>query len=237
LPPSDTVGEKWAAEMVETIRSIDPVHPVTCGLHIASLLYNNGLRVDQIFSKTDFAVMHSYPMYMQGMVSDPLDPDFVPFTCALTATISGKPVFMEEFGGCSAPPGKESFEWEWIGYGREIKQFMASEEALAEYFAEVLPRLVDVGVTGAMPWCFADFDANLWNRPPYDENWHERYFGLVRPDGSLKPHAKILRNFAASQPMVKTAKRVIKLPYAGANYYENTLDKFVNLYKQWKDES
>ena len=144
---------------------------------------------------------------------------------------------MEEFGGCSAPPGKESFEWEWIGYGREIKQFMASEEALAEYFAEVLPRLVDVGVMGAMPWCFADYDETLWKRPPYDENWHERFFGLVRPDGSLKPHAKILQNFAASNPMVKPAKRVIKLPYTAADYYENTLEKFVNLYEQWKGES
>ena len=237
LPSSDTIGKKWAIEMVETIRSIDTNHPITCGLHIASLLYNNGLRVDQIFSGTDFAVMHSYPMYMQGLVKNPLDPDFVPFTCALTAAISGKPVFMEEFGGCSAPPGKESFEWEWIGYGREIKQFMASEEALAEYFSEVLPRLVDEGVMGAMPWCFADYDETLWKRPPYDENWHERFFGLVRSDGSLKPHAKILQNFAASNPMVKPAKRVIKLPYTGADYYENTLEKFVNLYEQWKSES
>ncbi len=236
LPPSDRQGERWAAEMVETIHSIDPDHPVTCGLHIASLLYNNGLRVDQIFSRTDFAVMHSYPMYMLGVVKNPLDPDFVPFTCALTAALSGKPVFMEEFGGCTAPPGKESFEWEWVGNGSEIKQFMASEEALAEYFKQVLPRLVNVGVMGAIPWCFADYHPSLWNRPPYSDYQHERFFGLVRPDGSLKPHAKILKEFADTNPVIKPAKRVITLLYPPSDYYENTLEKFMNLYEQWNSE-
>jgi endo-1,4-beta-mannosidase len=236
LPSSDSVGEKWASDMVETIHTIDPVHPVTCGLHIASLLYNNGLRLDQIFSKMDFAVMHSYPMYMLGLVRNPLDTDFVPFTCALTAALSGKPVLMEEFGGCTAPPGKESFEWEWIGYGQESKQFMASEEALADYFAAVLPKLVDVGVMGALPWCFADYHPSLWDRPPYVESRHERYFGLIRPDGSLKPHAKTIRDFAATNPMVKPATKVITLPYASSDYYENTLEKLLTLYQQWNGE-
>ena len=234
LPPSDVVGEKWASDLVTAIKEVDPSHPVTCGLHIASLLYNNGLRLDQIFSKTDFAVMHSYPMYMSELIGNPLDPDFVPFTCALTAAISQKPVLMEEFGGCTAPPGKESFEWEWTSYGRETKQFMASEEALAEYFAAVLPRLVEVGVTGALPWCFADYHPSLWDKPPCSESWHERFFGLVRPDGSFKPHAKVISDFAAAHPVVMPAKKVITLPYKTSEYYENTLEKFMTLYQQWK---
>jgi endo-1,4-beta-mannosidase len=235
LPASDVVGEKWASDMTETIHSIDAVHPVTCGLHIASLLYNNGLRVDQIFTKMDFAVMHSYPMYMLGLVKQPLDPDFVPFTCALTAALSRKPVLMEEFGGCTAPPGKSSFEWEWIGYGQEFKQFMASEEDLAEYFAIVLPKLVKVGAIGALPWCFADYHPSLWDRPPYSDSWHERYFGLLRPDGSFKPHAKTLKDFAATNPMIKPAKKEITLPYTSSAYYDNTLEKILNLYEQWKE--
>jgi serine/threonine protein kinase len=28
-------------------------------------------------------------------------------------------------------------------------------------------------------------------------------FGLVRPDGTLKPHAQVIKDFAATQPMVK----------------------------------
>ena len=121
---------------MSVIREIDNKHPITCGLHITSLLYNNGLRLDQIFSHTDFAVIHAYPMYSEGLARSPLDPDFVPFTCALTAALSGKPVLMEEFGGCTAPPGEDSFEWKWKGYGQEVNQFMASENALAEYYIQ-----------------------------------------------------------------------------------------------------
>lgn len=235
-PSSDLAGEKWASESVDTIHEIDSTHPVTCGLHVASLLYNNGLRLDQIFAKMDFAVMHSYPMYMLGVARSPLDPDYVPFTCALTASLSGKPVLIEEFGGCTAPPSRESFYWEWISYGQETKQFMASEEALAEYYAAVLPKLVDVGVIGALAWCFADYHPSLWNRPPCLESWHERFFGLIRADGSIKPHAKVINDFAATHPEVISAKKVTILPYTSSEYYVNTLEKLLALYQQWNNE-
>ena len=80
--------------------------------------------------------------------------------------------------------------------GEHRTQFMASEDDFAAYMAAVLPKLVEVGATGAMTWCFADYVPELWDRPPCDEFKHERFFGLVRPDGSLKPHAKAIRDFA-----------------------------------------
>src|SRR5688572_20821636 len=62
--PSDhKAGRAWVREMAALIRSIDPAHPVTCGLHMASLHFDNGLRVNDVFAETDVAVMHSYPMY------------------------------------------------------------------------------------------------------------------------------------------------------------------------------
>jgi endo-1,4-beta-mannosidase len=234
-PASDQVGKKWAFDMMKIIREIDGVHPVTCGLHIASLLYNNGLRVDQIFSKADFAVMHAYPMYLLELAEGPLDSNFVPFTCALTAALSGKSVLMEEFGGCTAPPGKESYEWVWNGYGQETRQFMASEEDLAAYYEAVLPKLVEVGAIGAFTWCFADYHASLWDKPPCLESRHERFFGLIRPDGSLKPHAKVIKDFAATNPVVKEASRRINLPFQAPEYYVNALANIQELYEQWKD--
>ena len=234
IPESDAIGDAWIAEMVTLIRAIDPIHPVTCGLHVTSLLYNNGLRLDQVFPRLDFAVMHSYPMYLIELTGDPLDTDYVPFTCALTAALSGKPVLMEEFGGCTAQPGKDSFVWEWSSNGVQNRQFMASEEALAQYYAVVLPKLVEVGVTGAMVWCFADYHESLWERPPSAVARLERYFGLVRPDGSLKPHTRVLRDFAATHPMALPAKRKIDLPYPRQDYYQNTLEKLMDLYREWK---
>jgi hypothetical protein len=77
--------------------------------------------------KLILAVMHSYPMYV-GWMRNPLDPDYVPFTCAVVSALCGKPTLMEEFGGCTAPPGAPSQIWNWQAYGKPRTQFMASEE-------------------------------------------------------------------------------------------------------------
>ena len=217
-PRDAAAGQAWVREMTQLIKAIDPVHPVTCGLHADSLFRTNNLRVHEVYAETDWAVMHSYPMYVSWM-KNPLDPDYVPFTCAVVSALCGKPTLMEEFGGCTAPPGAPSQVWNWTAYGKPRAQFMASEEDLAAYYAAVLPTLVDVGATGAMLWCFADYSSDLWNEPPCDEARHERFFGMVRPDGTLKPHAEVIKQFAASKPTVKTAVRPVQLGVSAADFY------------------
>ncbi len=234
-PPDAATGRAWVREMTQLIKSLDPTHPVTCGLHIASLLEDNGLRVSDVYGETDVAVMHSYPMYLSWSRS-PLDPDLVPFTCALTSALCGKPTLMEEFGGCTAPPGEPSQVWEWTAYGKPRTQFMASEDDLARYLADVLPRLVEVGATGAMVWCFADYARELWDMPPCKESKHERFFGLVRPDGSIKPHAEVLKAFAATRPTVQLATRRVALDVTPDEYYRSPADHAVRLYQSFLNE-
>ncbi|MCP4964275.1 MAG: hypothetical protein GY926_03470 [bacterium] len=218
-PHSSVAGQLWVREMTALIKDSDPVHPVTCGLHADSLFGDNGFRVDQVFAEVDRAVMHGYPMYVPW-TRHPLDPDFVPFLCALTAALSGKPCIAEEWGGCTSPG--ESHVWEWESYGGvRRQQFMAGEQDFGAYVNEVLPGLVEVGSPGSMLWCFADYSEELWNRPPCDDNGarHERHFGLVRPDGSLKPHADVLRRFAESSPTVQEASRTVSLGVSPDDYY------------------
>ncbi|HMA36543.1 MAG TPA: hypothetical protein VKY74_18955 [Chloroflexia bacterium] len=211
-PADAAAGRAWVREMVALIRALGAPQPITCGLHVDSLQHDNGLRVDQVFAETDVAVMHAYPMYLPW-ARGPLDPDLVPFTCALTAALCGKPVLMEEWGGCTAPPGAPSQVWEWPVGGRTHRQFMAAEEDLAAYVGAVLPRLQAVGATGALLWCFADYAPDLWDRPPCRDSRHERHFGLLRPDGSLKPHAAVIQAFAQGRPQVQDspARRVAAL--------------------------
>jgi len=233
-PPDAATGRRWVHDLVSLIHRLDPGRPVTCGLHTDSLLRDNGLRADQVFAETDFAVMHGYPMYASPWwARSPLDPDLVPFVCALTAALSGKPVLMEEFGGCTAAPGQGSYVWEWPTGGATRRQFMAAEEALAEHLAAVLPKLIEVGATGALLWCFADCVPALWNRPPCDFAPHERFFGLVRPDGALKPHAEVLRRFAATRPTVQPNRRPVRLPCSADAYYQAPHSNAMALYRQW----
>lgn len=225
-PETAAQGRAWTREMVSVIKEIDPHTPVTLGLHGGDVDMDTGLRVNDVFAETDVAVMHAYPMYTEW-VRSPLDPDHVPFMTALTAHLAGKPALMEEFGGCTNLPGQPSETWKWQGYGMERTQFMASEEDLAEYIRQVLPRLQESGATGAMVWCFADYIEELWNIPPCVDSRHERHFGLVRPDGSLKPHAEVMRQFAATNPHVKPIPDYAKFPglnpdeYYPKKIYEN----------------
>jgi len=236
-PPSAEQGRAWVRERVALIRSLDAAHPVTCGLHIDSLHRDNGLRVDYVFGETDFGVMHAYPMYLNWSRS-PLDPDLVPFSCAMTSALSGKPTLMEEFGGCTVGPGQPSQVWEWQAFGNKRTQFMASEEDLATYLEAVLPRLVEVGSTGALVWCFADYVSELWDRPPCDHQPHERFFGLVRPDGSLKPHAEVIRKFAATNPQVlREPKRRIASPPTPDEFYADPVPHLLRCYKEFVGEA
>ena len=232
-PPSANEGRSWVRRMAATIREIDPDQPITCGLHMANLVQDNGLRVNDVFAEVDTAVMHGYPMYADWAIG-PLDPDFVPFLCALTSALCGRPILMEEFGGCTAAPGQSSFVKEWMSYGKPRRQFMASEEDLAVYFERVLPKLVDVGASGALVWCYADYVPEMYDRPPCDESWHERYFGLVRPDGTLKPHAEVLRRFAATGPVIQPPQRRVTLDLTPKEYYRDPLTNARRAYEAYR---
>jgi endo-1,4-beta-mannosidase len=234
-PPTAQAGRAWVKAMRDLICEIDPRHPVTCGLHVDSLLNDNHLRIDHVFAETDVAVMHGYPMYIPWARHD-LDPDFMPYLCALVTALCGKPCLAEEWGGCTAPDGRPSEVWEWMSYkGMQRKQFMAGEQALAEHVGVVLPKLVEVGATGAMLWCYADYVEELWDRPPCDPHGakHERHFGLVRPDGTLKPHAEVIRKFAATQPIVQPAQRTVTLDISTDEYYTAPANHAYRLYQDY----
>jgi len=232
-PNSSDEGAAWVKEMVGLIKSIDPHHPVTIGLHGDGLHRDNGLRIDKVYAHTDVAVMHSYPMYTPW-ARQPLDPDFVPFTCALTAALAGKPVLMEEFGGCTALPGETTYTMKWTETnGREREQFMASEEDFAEFLRLTIPKLQHSGATGAMLWCYADYVPELWDMPPCQNSQHERFFGLVRPDGSLKPHARVIQEFAKTNPQVLPIPDYAKLTVDADEFYKEPLPHLVDLYQKY----
>lgn len=285
-PPSAEVGAQWVRSMRQIIIScyedfssspsdggqigqgnVIQRPPITCGLHADSLIMDNGLRVNKVFQELDLRVMHGYPMYASGWSRHPLDPDFVPFLCALTSSLFAPQLdqgqsssfldhmltgplakrdgqtLMEEFGGCTLPPDPlqdpkleavEGNYWEWDCCGEQRRQFMASEEEMAQYLDLVLSKLRDSGARGAVLWCFADYHQDLWSLPPCDESLHERFFGLVRPDGSWKPHAFTVQCFSQSlsqkQPSPSSIQKVSVDP---EEFYKEPRANAVRLYGQF----
>jgi endo-1,4-beta-mannosidase len=233
LPADAAAAPAWARQMIVAIRAHDDRTPVTIGLHLDSLLADNGLRVDRMFRDLDFGTMHAYPLYTD-LATGPTDPDLMPFATALTASLAGRPVLAEEFGGCTAPPGQPTQRWQWQARGRDWSQLMLSEEHLAMHLEAVLPRLVEVGALGALLWCFADYHEDLWNEPPCDTKLHERHFGLIRPDGSLKPHADVVRRFIESEPRVAEPSARARIPIDGNAFYADPGAVLPGLYETFR---
>jgi endo-1,4-beta-mannosidase len=218
VPPDRAAGRAWVDRMVRAIHAVDP-RPATIGLHTASLANDCNLRVDDLAPVTDFSVMNGYSIY-SSIARRPLDPDWIPFSCALTAALAGRPVLCEELGLCThdAPSGMRD------------GIFHASEEDAAAWWSAVLPRLRDTGATGAFAWCFADYPPSLWDRPPCDRVLHERRFGLVDGDGREKPSADAIRAFSRTRPVVKAAPRI---EVDRERYFRDPWSEMARLYAAW----
>ena len=73
----------------------------------------------------------------------------------------------------------------------------------------------------------------LWDRPPCDAQRHERFFGLVRPDGSLKPHAQVFKDFASQKPVVQPARRAVRLDVTPDEFYTAPYQHTKRLYQAY----
>jgi hypothetical protein len=73
----------------------------------------------------------------------------------------------------------------------------------------------------------------LWDLPPCQNAQHERWFGLVRTDGSLKPHVKVIQDFAKTNPKVKPIPEYAKLEVDPDEFYKEPLRHLVGLYDEY----
>jgi endo-1,4-beta-mannosidase len=236
LPVTSDAGWLWCMTMTDAIRRGAPGVPVQIGAHLASLERKNNMRVDDIAKVADEDMMHAYPLYSPAARSF-LDPELVPFSCALTAGLSGmnRATLMQEFGLCTAPPGVagHSFPDDFLGQPR--MQYLASEEEGATYYREVMERLIATGAVGAYAWCYPDYDESLFERPPLKITVRERTFGIVRADGTEKPAADVFRQLRRRRNAGTLVRGAIPsiLDVTPDEYYRAPAEHFNRLYKTW----
>ena len=231
-------GWLWASLLANTIRRAAPGTPVQIGAHLLSLTTPKYLRIDDLAGVADDDVMHAYPLYSSTARSF-LDPELVPFSCALTAGLAGnrRPTLMQEFGLCTAPPGSAGITITDDFLGRPLSQYLASEEEAATYYAEVLERLVATGASGAYAWCHGDYHERLFDRSPISTAIRERTFGLVRSDGREKPAAGVFRQFRQRRDAGKLQQSPNAIPrvldVSPDEYYKAPQAHFDRLYSTW----
>ena len=226
----------WAAVMASALRRGAPDVPVRIGAHLPSLTTFNHMRVDDLGAVMDEDVMHAYPLYSASARSF-LDPELVPFACALTSALAGREraTLMQEFGLCTAPRGVagQTITDDFLGAPRA--QYLASEAEAAAYYSAVLERLARTGAAGAYAWCYADYVPELFHRPPLATAIRERTFGLVRPDRSEKPAAQIFREWRRARDggRVRVGAVPPVLDVSPNEYYADPGAHFDRLYAQW----
>jgi endo-1,4-beta-mannosidase len=236
LPRSREAGCDWASMLASVIREAAPDARIRIGAHLPSLTTDNNMRVDDLATIVDEDVMHAYPLYSDFARSF-LDPELVPFSCALTAGLSGagRRTLMQEFGMCTATQGSvgRTITDDFLGTPRA--QYLASEEEQASYYGAVLERLLNTGAAGAYAWCYADYDARLFALPPLATAVRERTFGLVRADGSEKPAADVFRRFRKRRDEDALAQAAVPrvLDVTADEYYRDPAKHFGRLYAKW----
>jgi endo-1,4-beta-mannosidase len=236
LPRSRDAARGWASALSGAIRHAAPGVPVQFGAHLPSLTTENNMRVDDLAAIADEDVMHAYPLYSPTARSF-LDPELVPFSCALTAGLSGRgrPALMQEFGLCTAPAGDAGRTITDDFLGQPRPQYLASEEEAETYYRLVLEGLVDTGASGAYAWCYGDYDPRLFDRPPLATAVRERTFGLVRADGSEKPCAGVFREIRRRRDAGMLIRGPVPplLDVTADEYYRAPRLHFDRLYGRW----
>lgn len=174
VPATRDLARSWLARMADAIRASDASCPITIGLHMEDLEEDRRLGPAEAAEVSEFLCMHGYPLYA-AWARGPADASLPAYLAQVTLWLGGKDVFFAEFGMPS--------------------QTSQDEDAADVYVAEALDALYDVGTTGAMLWCYADYAPEIWDRPPLDRAPHERFFGLWRAGGSPKPAVRHLGRY------------------------------------------
>ncbi len=186
VPPDRDEARRWLAEISGAIRSADGEAAVTIGIHMEDLQEDRHLGPAEAAEACDFLTMHGYPIYATWADSA-TDDHLVPFLARMTRWLGGGvDVLFSEFGLPTTAPGEHG------------APPLLGEEDVAGYTQLVLDGLRLSGCTGAMLWCYADYDPRTWNDPPLDQAVHERSFGLWRVDRSPKPAVGAVSAFAGT---------------------------------------
>lgn len=209
VPVSIRNATEWSKRLTDDLLATSGI-AVTAGTHGEDITKDNNIRLSSLCSEFAFATMHGYSVY-STFAHDRLDTEVVPFLAAVGQAFAHRPVLFSEFGNPTCPPGtlspydREPLPGEWVPPSRPPNtENLAPYACLTElemctYAHRVLDRLQRRGALGAFWWCYADYAAEIAERPPFDQAKHELSFGIVRNDGSLKPVAQILRDFAKEQ--------------------------------------
>ena len=230
LPASKNSVRAWLEEMVTELKRWDAALPITVGVHQNDLYEGRIPGPKEIAPLCEVLSVHAYPGDAPW-ANGPLDEKVPLFLCLLTRWLGGKKVLLEEFGVPTEPHlySQSDADREKLGNIRLVE-----EDEAETFFEKSLDLLKKEGIAGALAWCLYDFDSSLWEKLPFKERIHERYFGLFRGDRSPKMAARLIQQYPR-------AGRLGEMSYEWADitqeeYYEKPQAHLPRLYRNFQDQ-
>ncbi len=221
VPKRREDGLGWLKQVTEKIRSADPIHPITIGMHMEDLEEDRKIGPAEAAQFCDFLCMHGYPINAKW-IKDPTNERLLPFLGLITHWLGKKDVLFEEFGGPSVPDN----------YKNDTGYVLYTESEGAQYTDRALKALHEFGFMGGMLWCYADYNKSLWTKPPLDKSIHERYFGLWRADGSEKPAVAVVKQFSGKSRN-SLQQDFSWIDIAKEDFYKDPLNNLKHLYQKF----
>jgi len=168
----------WMHAIASEIRLADATRPVVSGMHGISSYRHAIKNLRSQGELVDVLTTHPYPLWTAGCNTEPYDTirNGCHAACetAYCAALSGRAAFVEEAG--SMGPG------------------IVSDARAAASMRTALFSCWSAGVPAFLWWCSSDFDR--LDFAPYEWTAIERELGLFRSDGTPKPSALAMRDFA-----------------------------------------
>lgn len=205
----------WTARLRAALLAGDPAARVTVGTFQGDVEHDTGFWPSALRPVTEFLSVHGYPSYAHW-AGKRLDPEVLPFLVHLTRALAGGgEAMVAEFGApYYAPHG-------------------FSDGEMADFLSATLPKIWASGSTGALLWNFSDYDPALAPTPPFDQAPHELCFGLLRADGTRKPSAEVVREFASTPR--ENVTRAPALVVEETEYYRASWQNLCRLYEAYRD--
>ena len=194
IPPTRSSAREWLRRIASAIRTADPGALLTVGLHMEDLEHDRMLGPREASEVCDVLSMHGYPIYAPW-ADGPTDEHLLPFLADVARWLAGGgDLLFAEFGLPTYRRGDPADE---AVRGQDASA-LVEEQAAATYTERALAALQRAGCSGAMLWCYIDYDSAIWQAPPLDLAVHERSFGLWRADGSPKLSVAVVEAFAGA---------------------------------------
>ena len=228
-PVAEQEVADWSRLLSRALKDVSGF-PSTAGTHSADLTEDRNLRMASLCAPLAFASMQGSSIAVH-FGRNRLDPEVVPFLATIAASFSFKPVLITGFGNPTCPPQKLSL-LERFPVANETHDEISpgdplfasypclTEDENATWCTNVLERLHADGRLGAYWWCWSDYPDYIGAEPPFDRAPHQRSYGIIRTDGTEKPVAAALSDFARQRRDVIAAN---DMPMISSAYYYRTL--------------